>query len=125
MKNVEELTMLDKQIILYAKGWYGKKENIINDLKQIISKVCAIDVEHIPNRDVYGLLVSAYVKVGTDNYHTAVESITEMIGEKWPGSLSYMNRKPEEIMIGILSICDGDYARNETPLFKFPLTSST
>lgn len=47
MKNVPELTDLDKQIILYAKGWYGRDKGILEDIALIFSINCAIPVKDV------------------------------------------------------------------------------
>jgi len=46
----------DSQVILYAKGWFKRSDDIIKDLKKIYAKRNALEVEYIRNSDVYEML---------------------------------------------------------------------
>lgn len=48
------------QIVRYAKGHYGKSDNIMRDLRQVIIKW--VGVEHIQDRDILYWVHSAWTK---------------------------------------------------------------
>ena len=52
-------------LLLYAKGWY-QRGNVIEDVKKILGHRCGIDPKHMPNRDVWEQLVSAFLEYCDD-----------------------------------------------------------
>ena len=52
-------------LLLYAKGWY-QRGDIIEDVKKILGHRCGIDPKHMPNRDVWEQLVSAFLEYCDD-----------------------------------------------------------
>tara|TARA_R110000824_G_scaffold379016_2_gene570828 strand:- start:4154 stop:4573 length:420 start_codon:yes stop_codon:yes gene_type:complete len=56
---------MDKKItsyshfIVYAKGWYERGDNIIDDMKKLVSERCALDIQYVNDSDVWSVLVDA------------------------------------------------------------------
>lgn len=64
---MEELTDIDKQIILYSKKWF-KRTDIITDLKVMISNWSGSELKWTTEHDVYWMVSEAFAKsVSTDN----------------------------------------------------------
>lgn len=99
-----------QQILLYAKNWYGKSGNIIEDLKILFTEWSDIPTEFITDRDIHTLLVDAFVEYVSLKPFDHKEALQEMLGWRWGRSNSALSdRKPEEVMIGKLSVVDGKY----------------
>jgi len=110
---MEKAKGIDNQIILYAKNWYGRSENIIEDIKTIISKECYID--HVTDYDVYQCLCNVFAEYATKNPVICSQTIMELIGKYFINC-----RKPEQIIIGQLSIIDGEFVNmKEKKDYKF------
>lgn len=97
-----------KHIILYAKGWYGKSENgIISDIKQLLAAYARID--QVSDHDVWEMLCRAAAKYLPEfSEQSRHEYLMDMLGKKWTGFNEQLNRKPEEVIIGMLSVTDGE-----------------
>jgi hypothetical protein len=106
------LSGVTNQILLYAKGWYGKSGDIISDIRQIVSKYCMLEIQHIPEGDVWELLASTFAEC-VKNEHDVKEAIIDMLGKKWLGFNINFNRKPEDIIIGKLSIVHGEWVNKD------------
>ena len=52
----------DEHIYLYAKGWYKKSDNVMDDLKTLISYRSGIDGLHITKGDVFTVLLGITYK---------------------------------------------------------------
>jgi len=63
---MEKFDEFDHQLLLYAKGWY-RQNNVLNDLKKIISIVSGTSVNDIKNGDVIMLLSHLVFKTGAVN----------------------------------------------------------
>lgn len=55
-------------LILYAKGWYQRGDDVVKDVKKILGHRCAIDPEYISNRDVWEQLVDVFLKYCKSEY---------------------------------------------------------
>ena len=55
-------------LILYAKGWYQRSSDVIGDVKKILGHRCAIDSEHMSNRDVWEQLVDVFLQYCKSEY---------------------------------------------------------
>jgi hypothetical protein len=108
-------TGVDNQIILYAKHWYGRSDNIINDLKEVICKCCWLD--SVSDRDVMELLSRTFSVYCTE--HDRSEGLFEMLGWKWKGFSENLQRTPEQVMIGKLSIVKGEYVNKAEMMDDF------
>lgn len=97
----------DHHILLYAKGWYKKSGNIIEDLKKLLSKYAGLYPDHIYEGEIKRCLVDCFAKYCPD--YERGEAIQEMLGWKWGNNGVVKDRKPEEVMIGKLSIAEGKY----------------
>jgi len=97
-------------VILYAKGWYGEstgENHIIEDLKKLLAGYSWIPIATISERDVWEILTSTFEECVS--LHDRQEGLFDMLGKKWSNYSESMQRKPEEIMIGKISIVSGKY----------------
>jgi hypothetical protein len=94
----------DHHILLYAKGWYNKSGNILEDLKILLSNYAKIDAS---TGDVKECLANCFAKYCPESDRG--RAIQEMIGWSWYSLYPSIKRTPEQIMIGTLSIADGKY----------------
>ena len=95
-------------VILYAKGWYGSTDSIIDDLKAMLALYAGIELPFISDRDVYGMIAGTFAEF-VHNPHYIEEAIMEMIRMKWAPPFDRFNGTPESVMLGKLSIIDGCY----------------
>jgi len=95
-----------QHIILYAKGWYGRSGNILQDIAELLKVYAGLSEPSI--RDAKEVLCSAFAEYGRDNYYDMFEAVYEITGWKWE-SFPPVKRTPEQVMIGKLSIIDGEY----------------
>lgn len=105
MKKAEGFT---KHIILYAKGWYGRSEDgIINDLRKLL--MTSVRLDFVPDCLIWEALCHAAAEYLPEfNEQVRYHYVMDMLGKKWIGFNEQLNRKPEEVIIGMLSITDGD-----------------
>ena len=95
----------DHHILLYAKNWYKKSGNIIEDLRILLAKYSGTDVDFITPNLVRECLVSCF-----NDYapcYNKDRALLEMLKWGWTGQIS--SRTPEEVMLGSLSIAEGKY----------------
>lgn len=103
-KEIKEVpNSFDHHILLYAKGWYKKSGNVTEDLKILLANYASLSLEHITDNEMKECLAICFAKY-CPNYELG-RAISEMLGWRWLIS----TRKPEEIMIGLLSIVEGKY----------------
>jgi len=95
-------------VVLYAKGWY-KKTSIIDDLKELLSKWSEIDVKSISENDIREFIVETFSV--TVRPHLQSRVLTEALG--WTNLPVIMKRKPEEVLLGAISICDGEWTHKD------------
>lgn len=109
----------EEHVVLYAKHWYKRTKDPIRDLKKLLSHYCGMELKDIRTNDIYGFLISAFLNTMSDKTNTCVysDAITEMLGKRWGRKGSLKDRKPVHVLLGNISICDGDYA-NMNKLFK-------
>lgn len=96
-----------QHIILYAKGWYGKGEHILKDLSILLMMYSNSPSPSIG--DAKEMLCRTYAEYGSKNSFDLFEAIYEIAGWKWENWSKIGNRAPEQVMIGKLSIIDGEY----------------
>jgi len=118
-KNITPLSGITNQILLYAKGWYGKSLDNIADIKKIISKYCGLEIEYIPDNDVWELLASTFSECVKKDFEVK-EAILEMLGKHMGGGKIF-NRPPEKVIIGKLSIADGGYVTMTEKMSDFKI----
>jgi len=104
-------------VVLYAKGWYGDKEDHLNDLKALLSEYSEIDKEHISDDDIREFVVETFVAVA--NPRTMPEALMEAFGWKWRGGFSGMNRDAISVMLGQISVSEGEWAHKDLIFQKF------
>ena len=110
MNNIEDVekiapTGIQKHIILYAKGWYGKSDKgIISDLSEIMVKVCALPLECISKYDVIDVIIDTFSIYVSESLRQ--EALREILSNRFQ---CIMNRTPEEIMLGKISLVRGNY----------------
>ena len=100
-------------IVLYAKGHYGHSGDIIEDLKTLLCEYAGLD--RASTSDVWQLLCEAFSRYVTKEFDIA-EGLMEMLGKKRIGFNERLNRKPEEIIIGKLSVIDGCHCHTSIKL---------
>ncbi|MEN6622932.1 MAG: hypothetical protein ABFD50_15460 [Smithella sp.] len=101
-------------IILYSKGWYKKSDNPIKDIKQLLSKWCEIEVEYIPDIDIYTFLVDTFNDV-TPNNIDKTRWMLEMMGIHWTGK----PRAKELVLLGAISCCEGHHCDPDKIIREF------
>jgi len=109
------------QILLYSKGWYGKSGNIIEDIRTLVSKYCGLEPRYVSERDIFDLLASTFSEC-VHNEFEITEAIMEMTGKKWLGFNLNLNRKPEEVLVGKISIVDGGFVDMSKKIEGFRIT---
>jgi hypothetical protein len=92
---------LSKHFVLYAKYWYGRSGNIIEDLRRLLSVYAGLDLDMVTENDVYEVLCQTWAECVV-HPRVRTEGVLEMIGKRAYG----INRKPEDIIIGGLSVSD-------------------
>ncbi len=60
---MDELTVFDAQIILYAKGWY-KRDSDIEDVRVLIAKISGMEIAHVSDLDIITLVADTMHKLG-------------------------------------------------------------
>ena len=95
----------DHHILLYAKHWYKKSNNIIRDLRVLLAEYSGSYYKHITEDDVREALANCFAKYGLE--HERGRAIQEMLGWGWCNPI--FNRTPEQVMIGQLAIAKGKY----------------
>lgn len=103
---IEELKAprtFENQIILYAKGWYKKSDDVMDDLKTLLSEYIG---QEASLNDVKSILCTCFGKYCPE--HDRGEAIAEMLGWSWRSAF-FEGRTPEQVMVGKLAIADGLY----------------
>jgi len=109
-------------LLLYAKGWY-QRGSIIEDVRKILGHRCAIDPQHISNRDVWEQLVSAFLEYCDDECEIGkllLEMFKPLAGEGKPllfwSDLSTFERMTHLILmrLGNVKVMD---AESKTTLY--------
>ena len=95
----------DHHILLYAKNWYKRSENIVADLRVLLCEYSALYPEHVSDNDIRRLLCGCWNEYAP--WFNKDEQLQEMLGWSWYNN--FRQRTPEEIMIGSLSIAEGKY----------------
>jgi len=95
------------QIIIYSKHWYGRTGNVIDDLKRLFAEYTGNPIDHISERDIWEILTATFEEFVP--LPARQEALFDMLGKKWIGWAECLNRTPEQIMIGKLTICKGEY----------------
>ena len=104
---IDVMNSCTEHIILYAKHWYGNSGNIMADLKQLLAEVTGVPTECATDNFVYEALANAWAEISPAlTEMDRREGILEMLGWKWKGWSESLTRKPEEVLIGKLSILD-------------------
>ena len=93
------------QILLYAKNWYKRSDNIIEDLKVLLSEYGMIPLECISDHDIYEALAGCFAEYCPP--YEMREAIQKLAGWHWWKPQNEL--KPEEVMLGKLSIAKGKY----------------
>lgn len=103
-------------VVLYAKGWYRKSGNAIEDLKVLLGKWSNIEPQFISRRDIFQFIIETilYVKLPDT---TLTDAFLDAMGEKWKGWGDVVQRQPENVLLGNISTCDGEYCHKEE-MFK-------
>ena len=104
------------QIVMYAKGWYGKSEvpdvfkinGLMSDVKSLLAVWSKNDKETIRDRDVLSQLARTYEEVLPTNLRA--QGLLEILDGKDAGWEPQVNRAPIEIMLDLLSNYDCDLA---------------
>lgn len=119
MQSCKPLDGFEQHVVLYSKGWYGKKNNIIEDLKILLAKYAGLELAYISERDIFQMLITTYIQVTNElSIYQKTEWLMEITGKKWGYPFNEkFNRKPEEVLLGAISVCDGEFV-NTSELFK-------
>lgn len=96
------------QVIIYSKHWYGRTDNIIDDLKRLLAEYTGNNIDIISEHDIWQILTATFEEFVP--LYARQEALFEMLGKKWAGFAEYLNRTPEQIMVGNLTICKGECA---------------
>lgn len=105
-------------VILYAKGWYERSDNILNDLQSLLELYAGTKVSQLDVKDILCQTFSEYCP-STER----ARAINEMLGWSYHHELN-IKRTPEQIMIGLISICDGKYCDPTQCLPEFTTDST-
>lgn len=76
----------DFQVILYSKGWY-KETNVMDDIRQLISKICLMDTKFIKDKDVVMQVALTVYKVMAANGGPTSCDLGALYEEVWEGRL--------------------------------------
>lgn len=102
---IKKIEGFGQQVILYSKGWYGRSgKGAIHDLMRLLAKYSNSDLEYISEKDAWEILC----RTAGDcvSRFDIGEALYETVGGKWKG---FIDRKPENVLIGKISIVDGGY----------------
>ena len=75
------LSKADSQIVLYAKGHFGKRDDVVQDLRVLIAKRAGMRPEHISNPDMVRVLTDLLIRLNIPLDATFVEFI--IFGKSW------------------------------------------
>lgn len=107
MKNDEKIQGFGQQVILYAKGWYGRSDKgSIHDLKLLLAKYSSLDLHYVSNRDAWEILCRTFGDCVTG--FDVGEALFETVGGKWD-NFTPCQRKTEDVLLGKISQVDGKY----------------
>ena len=101
-------------VVLYAKGWYGAKHDIISDLRPLLAEYAYLDIRHVSNNDIRSFILNTFCAVV--NPRLQPEALAEALGWRQTG---IMRDTPEEVLLGSISICDGEWAHKDLILTEF------
>ena len=118
MRNVEGFEV---HVVLYAKHWYKRSGNPILDLKKLLSRYCEMRVSDIRTNDIYGYLVSTFLKTIDEkkNIVCYTEAVTEMMGKRYGRKSMLKDRHPVHVLLGNIGICAGEHAHLEKLFEEF------
>jgi hypothetical protein len=57
---LKQATGLENNIIIYAKGWYGHTNNVVEDVRELMSLYSSTDLKYIPARDAKCYIISTF-----------------------------------------------------------------
>jgi len=110
MQEMPKAKGFTKHIILYAKGWYEKTDKgIIEDLRRILAKYSNSDINYISDVHLWEFLAEAYSEYA--QYFSVSQQrdwLLDLVNKKWTSEWNLPPRKPEEVIIGMLSITNGN-----------------
>jgi hypothetical protein len=95
---------IQQNIILYAKGWYGRSGNIIDDLCKILSELTAVTYEYYSKADAMELLIHTFEEYVNENQR--IDAMKHCF--VYPTN-DLLHLEMEQAMIGKLSIVSGRY----------------
>lgn len=75
------LSKADSQIVLYAKGHFEKRDDLVQDLRVLIAKRAGMLPEHISNPDMVRVLTDLLIRLNIPLDTTFVESV--VFGHGW------------------------------------------
>jgi len=102
---------LENHVILYAKGHYGNSGNIIEDLREIISTYAWIELEHVSEKDVKKIIISAFERFVRE--HDKIQALERGLSLE---PIRILNMNIYESMLGKLSIILGKYCNLDKKL---------
>lgn len=102
---------ITNQVIIYAKNWYGKTDDPIADLKEIICKCCELKPEHVSDADVKMSIIRAFEKYARE--YDRIEALERGLGLN---SIDILNYNIYKGMLGKLSIILGKYVNMDEKL---------
>ena len=105
MKSANEMpSTIEQNIILYAKGWYGRGEEVIDDLCKVLSALTAITYERYSKADAMELLIHTFE--GYVNENARIDAMKHCF--VYPTN-DILHVEMKHAMIGKLSILDGEF----------------
>lgn len=107
-----------QHVLLYAKFWYKEDGEIqtgkdMDNLKILLARWSAIDVEHISDKDIWEFILQAMTECCKPR--DLAQGLLEMIDEKYPKE-SLFQRSKIHVALGQLSIVDGKYIDKQVKL---------
>lgn len=98
---IQDKDGITNQIIIYAKGWYGRGSNIITDIKKVMANFTGCDEKYFSEGDVFSILIATFEEFVP--LHDRKQGLNEIFGFiASPSLIEPYKRKPEEIMVGII-----------------------
>ena len=95
----------DHHIILYAKNWYKKSGDILEDLRTLLCEYGLLEPKYVSDSNIREALANCFAKYAPE--YDRGRWIQEMLG--WDLFNPLKPRTPEEVMLGALSITEGKY----------------
>lgn len=97
----KQISELSQHIILYAKSWYEKSGNQVEDLRQLTSRFCLVDDRYISDGDVYRNVTEAFVE--SCNQQQYLELLNRLFYHPLSKPTSLLFTEAIEKMLGIMS----------------------